>query len=561
METVAKPANGEAHPSPKSLWTWLQQTTSRVAGTGEGSSARLTGVLVACCLVILGAFALVPLWLHMAEIWQGDPLRVIGAAFPLISFVGVLGAWRRQHWTLNGSFWGLVPIALSIYLSRLVSIAPYIPLYRMQYWLAVHAGPVLFLYGVGAVLLFGGWRLSRAAILPLCLLLCINPVPHSFNVLFDMPLQQLSAATARGFAHLIGLHPTGVQLRMMFSPDFGMMIVPGCNGVRGSVTFAYLALIYGYTRRLRLPVLFGLAAAGLLFGYAMNLLRLCVLVIYYRLGLSFPGIQNYGAGVDYAIGCTIFLLGTIGLGFLARSMAPRSMPVMQPEALSSPDGSLLFVRSLIFLVLAAVPIFQAPRLLAAEWNRPRSEAYWMATLPKSVGAYTLVRTFTEQQYSTGGPGIVFGEYEGPAAADGQRSRIALGLYVGMGYHRLVDSKISQGLHPLRTGSLEASLPNSGKAFWGTSLYDDGEENQWNAEAVCSETTCSNPLVDYEHFRASDYTEVDAGKQMPILLRETRPDSGPTPLPEWSARFESDVRAFVGALDVSALVALDGTRVN
>jgi hypothetical protein len=131
----------------------------------------------------------------------------------------------------------------------------------------------------------------------------------------------------------------------------------------------------------------------------------------------------------------------------------------------------------------------------------------------------------------------------------------------MGYHRLVDSKISQGLHPLRTGSLEASLPNSGKAFWGTSLYDDGEENQWNAEAVCSETTCSNPLVDYEHFRASDYTEVDAGKQMPILLRETRPDSGPTPLPEWSARFESDVRAFVGALDVSALVALDGTRVN
>ena len=41
------------------------------------------------------------------------------------------------------------------------------------------------------------------------------------------------------------------QLRLMFTPDFGMFIAPGCNGIRGAVTMGLIALIAGYIYRFR----------------------------------------------------------------------------------------------------------------------------------------------------------------------------------------------------------------------------------------------------------------------------------------------------------------------
>ena len=57
---------------------------------------------------------------------------------------------------------------------------------------------VVFAYGAGLVLLFGGTLLFRATIFPLILLWFVNPIPHFFNVLVDLPLQRASAHVARG---------------------------------------------------------------------------------------------------------------------------------------------------------------------------------------------------------------------------------------------------------------------------------------------------------------------------------------------------------------------------
>ena len=107
---------------------------------------------------------------------------------------------------------------------------------------------------------------------------------------------------------------------MMFAPDFGMLIVPGCDGNRGAITLAYLTLIFGYTRRLRGWLLAAVSLAAMLLGYGLNLLRLCLLVIYYRIGLSVPSIQKHGEGVDYAIGCTLFLVATVVIGLGIRAL-------------------------------------------------------------------------------------------------------------------------------------------------------------------------------------------------------------------------------------------------
>jgi exosortase J len=511
--------------------------------------------LLYAALAVFGSVSLAPVWIDVAQMWLSDPLRVIGAAFPFISLAGVIAVWRRLGWSDDGSFWGLLPIALAIGLSRLVNVTPYYKFWQPMYWFEVHPGPTLFLYGAGAVLLFGGWNLLRGALLPLCLLFCVNPVPKFFNSYLDMPLQQFSASTARAFAHGIGLYPTGAQLKMMFSPNFGMMIVPGCNGIRGSITLAYLALIYGYTRRLR-PARLAMVSIGSLFaGYLFNLLRLCVLVIYYRIGLSVPSIQDYGAGVDYAIGCTIFLMATVGLGFLIRALAPVGGAQIEQTVVSSKGShsrGLALLHVVGLLALTIVPISRAKGMLTAALAQPESAPRLLQVLPETVGPYKLVRTYSEQQYGIAGesmPSILLGDYAELTETTGTVHRMTLGLYL-MGYHRVIDSKSIQGVSAESSGSFDAKLASGALVPLGLSVYHEGPSRQFNAETICDPSRCIDPT----RYRASDYLEDSSAKHLPVLLRREWPDSEPTPTAALQSSFEMDARVFVRGLDIPSLVA-------
>ena len=65
----------------------------------------------------------------------------------------------------------------------------------------------------------------------------------------------------------------------MFTPNFGMYIAPGCNGIRGAVTMGYIALITGYVFRFRRSTHLLTVAGAVLLGYMLNFLRLCLLVV------------------------------------------------------------------------------------------------------------------------------------------------------------------------------------------------------------------------------------------------------------------------------------------
>ena len=155
---------------------------------------------------------------------------------------------------------------------------------------------VVFAYGAGVVLLFGGTRLFRAALFPLLLLWFVNPVPHIFNVFVDLPLQRISAHVARAFAIALGQPLSPDQIRLMFTPDFGMFIAPGCNGIRGAVTMGFIALIAGYLYRFRWYAHAAVVAGAVLLGYVFNFARLCILVLYYLVALHFPWLQTGGDG-------------------------------------------------------------------------------------------------------------------------------------------------------------------------------------------------------------------------------------------------------------------------
>ncbi len=277
---------------------------------------------------------------------------------PIVSGILIFRAWRTLDFEMDGSWWGAVILIVTIFAVHL----------REQSILVLVLGPVwnvympphslvAFAYTAGVVLLFGGPRLFRAALFPIVLTWFVNPIPHVFNVLVDLPLQRVSAHVARAFAIALGQPLSPDQMRLMFTPDFGMFIAPGCNGIRGAVTMGFIALIAGYIYRFRWYANAAVVAGAILLGYVFNFVRLCVLVLYYLVALHFTSLQDKAEMADYIIGGCLFLIATLLLFTAINRLreAPgqtRSAAVFIPAP--SPHSASLALSRLALLLLIAV---------------------------------------------------------------------------------------------------------------------------------------------------------------------------------------------------------------
>ena len=184
--------------------------------------------------------------------WTTDALKSIGMMVPLVSLILILRAWRRLGWEMDGTWWGLplLLIAIAAVWTQEAIRTPASCLAELDY-----GPPTPFARIITGVRIWSSstYRWCKASIgrrgleFPILLLWFANPVPRAFSLLVDMPLQTLSAHIARAFAMHLG-QPLKLRdhLRLMFTPDFGMFIAPGCNGIRGAVTMGFIALIAGY---------------------------------------------------------------------------------------------------------------------------------------------------------------------------------------------------------------------------------------------------------------------------------------------------------------------------
>jgi len=244
-------------------------------------------------LGVAGVFAIFSTANFLWDLWTTDPLKSIGGFIPLVSLVLILRVWRSLGWEMRGTWWGLAIVAVTVAAVHLRDHA-ILELILTPSW-TIFMPPhslVAFGYTAGIVLLFGGVRLFRAALFPVVLTWFVNPVPNAFNRFIDLPLQHASALIARGFAHALGQKLSPDQLKLMFTPDFGMFIAPGCNGIRGAITMGFIALVAGYLYRFRKLhwVLTVLGAIAL--GYIFNFVRLCTLVLYYIVALRITGCRR-----------------------------------------------------------------------------------------------------------------------------------------------------------------------------------------------------------------------------------------------------------------------------
>ena len=560
----------------------LPSTSTRpisTSATGTSSSARpWHGAAFAALLATVGVIIIWPAALLLWGLWVTDPLKSIGMLVPIASLVLILRAWRSIGWETRGTWWGLVLLAAtaaSVYLREhatlVLVVAP---------WWNVYFPPnslVAFAYVSGAVLLFGGTRLFRAALFPIFLILLVNPVPHIFNVFVDLPLQHASAHVARAFAHALGQPLTPDQMRLMFTPDFGMFIAPGCNGIRGAVTMGMIALIVGYLSRFRPYAHALLVAAAVLLGYLFNFVRLCTLVVYYIVALRFKGLQDHGEVADYIIGACLFLFATWLLTYVVRNagrLTRSESSVPQQDLSSRPERSAveghasrqpdafgarsrqhspsLHSRFAAMAVLILIGSAAFARAYNAGSRPAALDPSVLANFPARIGPYTLARSWNE--YATGGP-VIF-QWADYAPADNS-SHIAIGISPILGSHDTLICHSARGEDPIWHAELTAPTA-AGATSFSSAFFADGATQYLETTTLCNGNTCGEYTDNRRHFgfvysrpSAAALFSRDPQRPIPVMLRAETID---TALPADVARQQltENTRAFLANLNLDEL---------
>jgi len=515
---------------------------------------------MATALSMVGVFTVFSTALALWALWVTDPLKSIGGFIPLLSVFFILRVWRSLGWEMRGTWWGLAVLVATVAAVHLRDHAV-LELVVGPSW-SIFLPPhslVAFGYTAGVVLLFGGVTLFRAALFPIVLTWFVNPIPNFFTLHIDLPLQHVSSTIARGFAHALGQKLTPDQLRLMFTPQFGMFIAPGCNGIRGAITMGFIALIAGYLYKFRWRVTALIVAGAVLLGYVFNLARLCTLVLYYIVALHITWLQGHGEMGDYIIGATLFFCATVLLFTLIQRLNPRGDMVPPKLARVEAEGSLrgkelrsFVLRWNAFALLVLLGSVSYARGLVLHYQRVHGVAATTVVqrFPKRVGGYTLQREWTESL-----PTGVLIFYWASYAPDAGGAPVAVGVSPNLGAHDSLICHSARGEEWLWHGDLPLATSVGATNFSG-SFFNDGAVQYLEATTVCSGTTCGQYASSRRHFgliysRPDTQTLLTQSptRPIPVLLRVETPDYAMAP-DAARAQLTAELRGFVAGADLA-----------
>ncbi len=542
-------------------------TSEKVPASSLRSKRRLDiriAVGLACVSAGLGLFTIWSTVHSLMGIWRTDALKSIGLAVPFVCFALILREWRRLGWETEGSWWGFALLAASALLVFIRDQTLLIVTVNKNWLLQLPPLPlVAVLYATGMVLLFGGRRLLRAAWFPVLLMWAVIPVPQTFNRAVDLPLQHAGASVARAFAGVLGVHLTAGDLRLMFTPNFGMFIAPGCDGIRGAVTLGLTALVVAYVYRFRWFVFAPLVAGAVLLGYLFNFLRLCSLVIFDRIAVSYPQLQPHEQLADHIVGACLFLCALAIFFAIIERLRQDPADVAPPPAEEKPrrfaPARPVIARTAAVLLLAAVfalDLWHNGMVNAASTGIPAA----LPAMPDHVGDWRLVRTW---QDTTMENILVYtwGEYASPNSSV---AHVSLGISPLLSIHDAEVCHIARGEDPTWHGEIVAPSPG-GELALTAATYNNGAVQRLEASTVCDGGVCRQYSETSKHVTlvfARPHKNVPlqtvSGRPVPVLLKVESLDTT-APVSVVEPQMAAALQSFLQQADLAKLTAPFGNH--
>ncbi len=521
-------------------------------------------MVVASACAAVGLLTIWPSVHSLVSIWTTDDLKSMGMVVPLVCYLLILRAWQSLDYETDGSWWGFAVLAGSAALMFLRDQMLLIVTINKDWLLQLPPLPlVAVIYAAGLVLLFGGTRLLKAAWFPVLFMWAVIPVPQTFSRLVDLPLQHASANVARAWAHALGQQLTQDKLRLMFTPDFGMFIAPGCNGIRGSITLGLAAIVVGYIYRFRWYVYAPVVVGAVLLGYLFNFLRLCLLVVYYKIALPYPWLQHHAKIADYVIGgclfvCALALFFTLA-NYLRNDLdnttepAPPPIPTVSPSLARGLPTSFILRATAVLLMAAifGVDVLQAHRIDAA-----RLAAQAPPALPQHIGDFTLQRTWNETQFGV----LVYswGDYAAPSVNGVPGDHVMLGVSPQT-VHDAEVCHLARGEDPTWHGQIVAATAG-GPVELTAATYNDGATQELEASTVCDNGACRQYSQTSQHITviyARPHRGVplqsDTSRPIPLMLKVESLDVL-TPTHVMEPRLAATLTTFLKSADLLTLTA-------
>ena len=534
-----------------------------VPGKSAVTLPKQVAVSLSCVCALLGVFSFYSTAVWLLVVWRTDDLKSMGLVIPFISFALILRAWRAIGWVVEGTWWGFAILLAALLAVFFRDQSTLVLIVHKTWLLQLPPVPLLaVLYALGMVLLFGGMPLLRAAWFPVLFMGAVLPVPETFSRVVDLPLQHASATVARGFAHLLGMPLTPDSLRLMFTPEFGMFIAPGCNGIRGAVTLGIAAVVIAYVYRFRWRLFVPVVLGAVLLGYLFNFLRLCLLVVYYKIALPYPWLQDRAKGADYILGGGLFVLA-LYLFFALADRLRREPGKLRPEPCpessresrvaapaKAPPALPLFAKAAAVAVLSLV--FGLDDLHGQREAMIRQPV--LPAMPEMLGTWRRLRTY-QDTLATGVVVYQWADYGEP----GGGTTVSVGVSPELDMHDVEVCHLARGEDPVWHGSLLAHGPG-GEAAFTAAMYNNGSAQTLEASTMCDAAGCrqytkSNAGMTFVYARPRRLlpTTGDTERPVPMLLKVSSSDA--LAQPEMAeAKLASDLRGFLGGIDLRQLGA-------
>jgi exosortase J len=539
-------------------------------------------VVLASLCAAAGLLTIWPSVRSLFDIWTTDDLKSMGMVVPLVCYLLILRAWKSLNWETQGSWWGFAVLAGSAALMFLRDQMLLVVTINKNWLLQLPPLPlVAVVYAAGMVLLFGGPRLLKKAWFPVLFMWAVIPVPQTFSRRVDLPLQHASATVARAWAHVLGQPLTQDKLRLMFTPEFGMFIAPGCNGIRGSITLGLAAIVVGYIYRFRWYVYAPVVAGAVLLGYLFNFLRLCLLVVYYKIALPYPWLQHHAKIADYMIGGCLFMCALALFFTLANKLrndlqdgtalheSPANQdnpaePIAAVLPMPAPQQHLRLLQTSLLLrvaaLLAMASVFGVD-VLHEHQVYARESVQTLPALPAHIGNFTLQRSWNEAPLGV----LVYtwGEYVAPAVNGTPAAHVMLGVSPQT-IHDAEVCHLARGDDPTWHGQIVAATAG-GPVELTAATYNNGAIQELEASTVCDNGACRQHSETSQHLtliyarpHRGVPLQADTTRPIPLMLKVESLDTM-TPASVMEPQLAATLTAFLKDADLLTLTAPYGKR--